>query len=215
MESILTIIASLLLGFEETRVTKPLSKIKRVEDVKSSLVFSSPKFPVRYGTEDSEMVEFEWNGDSTEYIFEVSDSKSFKRILMRELVTEPRVSINMTFPMDAFYRVKDSRGNLSEIRHLTLLRPQTPELEVAHLEHLQAIISAPTLDSKAVIQVALDPQFKNIIKAVSGLSSRYVMPLPNGRYYVRARLEYKQLKRDFTQLTSGWSTTKPISIKAP
>lgn len=181
------------------------------------LVFSAPKFSVRYSGATAEELEFSWQYARAKaggpFLFEVSEDPSFKTIQMRRETAEPNIAVQLRFPSVVYYRVKDGQGGYSEIRRLNLLPARAPALAFAAVSQNKSTLNLKlTPESRATIQISKDPHFKKIFATRSGVASSYGLELPAGKYFARARLEYRQFNRDFTLMTSPWSESKALLI---
>lgn len=193
------------------------------------LVFTSPQFPARYSFGETEEVEFSWQYSRTDtpaagpFTLEMSDSASFATIILREELAEAKFTASLHFPSDVYYRVKDRKGNHSETRRLSLMKPQPPTIlepqdkqafasEPGQTYRASVVMTAPTFESRARVEVSRDPQFEQVVEVRTGVDSKYDFSLPVGKYFVRARLEYRQLNNDVSQMTSNWSNPKSFSI---
>lgn len=193
------------------------------------LVFVMPEVPAQYSLSESEMVEFAWTYTRADtqatgpFILEMSDNPSFTTIMLREELTESKFSTSLHFPLDIYYRVKDQDGNHSETRRLSLMNPKAPQIlepqenqafesDPGQTYRADVVMTTPTFQSRARVEVAKDPQFQQVAEVRTGVESKYDFNLPVGKYYVRARLEYKQFTHDFAQMTSDWSNVRAFSI---
>jgi hypothetical protein len=181
------------------------------------LVFLAPKFSVHYSHNDSEELEFSWRYSNREvggpFLFEASGDPSFKTTWVSREAIEPKIAVAVHFPRVIYYRVKDGQGNYSEIRRLSLLRPNAPSIAFDSHFHRKSILNLKlTPESRATVQIAKDPYFQQVFITRSGVASNYGFELPAGKYFARARLEYRQFNYDFTPMVSPWSESKAFSI---
>jgi hypothetical protein len=181
------------------------------------LVFIAPKFSVHYAHDDSEELEFSWRYSNKEgggpFVFQVSNDPSFKTIWISRDTADPKIAVILHFPKIVYYRVKDDHGNYSEIRRLSLLKPIAPAIAFASPSPRKSILNLKlTPGSRATVQIAKDPYFQKVFVTRSGVESDYGFELPAGKYFARARLEYRQFNRDFTPMVSPWSEARVLSI---
>lgn len=183
-----------------------------------------------YSEQDRRSVNISWgyvSGRSVkaedEFTLEVSPGADFLRLEAKEPVSgQHTAAISLAVPGNYFYRVRDSRGNVSPPRNLVFAKPVPPQIESpAHdsvldmadgetplrvLTRLQPL--AP--GSRAHIQIARDPAFTQLVLDRPTTVPEAVSDLSAGDYYVRAKAMF-----DADKIESAWSNASFFTVREP
>lgn len=187
----------------------------------------SPEKGQFYSADARVSVDFSWayssgNAASPSEIFvlEFAQDSAFKRITLRESFTgHTGYSTSLPLPQTFYYRVKDTRGNFSVAKKLTLSRPEIPKIVMpypdreflTHRGELASVLLALQFSQpggRARLQLARDAEYKEMVLDEILTVQQKSLKLDVGSYFVRARAEFEA-----DQIISDWSETVAFSVR--
>jgi len=182
----------------------------------------------RYHSRQSVLpVEFAWEYtskraplDNDEFILEFAQEPTFATVVMREnLLGQMKLSAPLPLPQTVFYRVKDGKGNFSNVRRLVLDRPEIPRIlspkpgdefktEPKDAAPVFITMAPPQPDARIQVQVSTDSSFAQPETDMEISVPQILQKFPNGNYFLRARSRFEQ-----DALDSEWSAPVSFTVR--
>lgn len=169
---------------------------------------------------------FEWAYDgkpavdaNDRFAVEFSQTPDFQKIYAVKTVQgKTDLNVNLADSQDLYYRVRGPKNEVSEMEHFQFVRMNppfivTPSKDSVYLTnpHESAPLTVEFRDQPGrpqfLMQIASDPDFKNVIVNEEKTELKNQQNLPSGAYYLRASADYGNGR------ASDWSATVPFQVK--